>query len=123
MSPYARRFLDQALSAAHGNTIDSARQLIVALLPQGRCTAEQVAQHLGVDRRTLHRHLRAQGETYSTLISSIRSEFALRQIRDSDRSLGELAELLGFAGPSPFAFWFRQKFGCTVSKWRDTHRE
>ncbi len=121
MSPYARRFLDQAMSTAHGNTIDSARQLIAALLPGGRCTADQVAQHLGVNRRTLHRHLQAQGETFSSLISSIRSEFAVRQIRDSDRSLGELAELLGFSGPSPFAFWFRQKFGCTVSKWRNTH--
>ena len=123
MSPYARRFLDQALSKARGNTIDSARQLVAALLPGGRCTADQVAQHLGVDRRTLHRHLRAEGESFSSLMSSIRAEFALRQIRDSDRSLGELAELLGFSGASPFAFWFRQKFGCTVSQWRNAHTE
>jgi len=34
------------------------------------------------------------------------------------RSLAEMAELLGFAAPSPFAFWFRQHFGCTVSQWR-----
>ncbi len=121
MSPYARRFLDQALSKARGNTTDSARQLIAALLPGGRCTADQVAQHLGVDRRTLHRHLLAEGESFSSLMAAIRSEFALRQIQDSDRSLGELAELLGFSGASPFAFWFRQKFGCTVSQWRNAH--
>ena len=118
MAPYARHFLDQALTRARGNTTDSARQLIAALLPGGRCTADQVAQHLGVDRRTLHRHLQAEGETFSSLLASIRSEFAVRQIRDSDRSLGELAELLGFSGASPFAFWFRQRFGCTVSQWR-----
>ena len=119
MSPYARRFLDQALSNTRGNTIDSARQLIAALLPGGRCTADQVAQHLGVDRRTLHRHLQAAGHSFSSLLVAIRSEFAVRQIRDSDRSLAELAELLGFSGPSAFAFWFRQHFGCTVSVWRD----
>jgi AraC-like DNA-binding protein len=118
MSPYARRFLDQALSGMRGNSVDSARQLIAALLPGGRCTADQVAQHLGVDRRTLHRHLQSQGTSFSMLLKSIRGEFARRQIRDSDRSLAELSELLGFSGPSAFAYWFRQQFGCTVSQWR-----
>lgn len=118
MSPYARRFLDQALSTVQGNTADSARQLIAALLPGGRCTADQVAQHLGIDRRTLYRHLLAQGTSFLALLSAIRSEFAVRQIRDSDRSLVELAELLGFSGASAFAYWFRQRFGCTVSQWR-----
>ena len=119
MAPYARRFLDQALSNARGNTIDSARKFIGALLPGGRCTADQVAQHLGIDRRTLHRHLKAEQETFSSLMVSIRSEFAMRHIRDSDRSLAELAELLGFSGPSPFAYWFRRNFGCTVAQWRN----
>lgn len=118
MAPYARHFLDEALSRARGNTSDSARQLIAALLPGGRCTAEQVAQHLGVDRRTLHRHLLSEGQSFSALLLAIRSEFAVRQLRDSDRTLAELAELLGFSGASPFAFWFRQQFGCTVSQWR-----
>ena len=118
MAVYARRFLDQALTTTRRSTLDSARQLIGALLPGGRCTADQVAQHLGVDRRTLHRHLSAQGESFSTLMCGIRKEFAVRQLRDSDRSLAELAELLGFSGPSAFAFWFRQQFGCTVTQWR-----
>ena len=39
--------LEQALSTTRNSTIDSARQLIGALLPGGRCTADQVAQHLG----------------------------------------------------------------------------
>ena len=121
MSHYARRFLEQALSRAPGNTLDSARQLISALLPGGRCTAEQVAQLLGMDRRTLHRHLLAEGESFSSLLRAIRAEFATRQIRDSDCALADLADLLGFSGPSPFAFWFRQHFGCTVSQWRRAH--
>jgi AraC-like DNA-binding protein len=121
MSHYARRFLEQALSRTPGNTLDSARQLIGALLPGGRCTADQVAQLLGMDRRTLHRHLLAEGESFSSLLRVIRTEFATRQIQEGDRSLAEMAELLGFSGPSPFAFWFRQNFGCTVSQWRLTH--
>ncbi len=118
MAPYARRFLEQALSQSRTSTTDAARELVAALLPGGRCTADQVAQHLNMDRRTLHRHLQADGETFGSMMQAVRSEFAMRQIRQSDRSLAELAELLGFSGPSALAFWFRRRFGCTVSAWR-----
>ena len=118
MAAFAQRFLDQAMSASQGSTSDSVRQLIAALLPGGRCTAEQVAQHLRIDRRTLHRHLAAEGETFTTLMCRIRRDFATRLIRDGDHPLAELADLLGFSGASVFAFWFRRQFGCTVSQWR-----
>ena len=52
------------------------------------------------------------------MMQSVRSELALRQIRDSDRSMAELAELLGFSDASAFAYWFRRRFACTVSAWR-----
>ncbi|MEN9671575.1 MAG: HTH-type transcriptional regulator VirS [Pseudomonadota bacterium] len=121
MAPYARRFLDQALMRSRSNTLDAARQLVVALLPGGRCTADQVAQHLRMNRRTMHRHLMAEGETFSSMMQSVRSELALRQIRDSDRTMAELAELLGFSDASAFAYWFRRRFSCTVSTWRKSH--
>ncbi|MES2413673.1 MAG: AraC family transcriptional regulator [Pseudomonadota bacterium] len=121
MAVYARRFLDEALSNTRSNTSDTARQLIMALLPGGRCTADQVAQHLGMDRRTLHRHLQARGTSFTALMQLVRSEYVVRQIRDSDRPMAELAELLGFSGSSAFAFWFRKQFGCTVSQWRKAH--
>lgn len=118
ISPIARRFLDQALSRSGRQAVGTTRQLISALLPGGRCTAEQVAQHMGIDRRTLHRHLAAEGESFSSLVAAIRAEFAQRQVRDSDRSSAELAQLLGFSGASAFAYWFRCRFGCTVSQMR-----
>lgn len=118
LAPFARAYLDQALSRQGSRSVDRARELVAALLPGGRCTAEQVAQHLGMDRRTLHRHLAADGTTFSGLLAAVRREFATRQVRESDRPLAELAELLGFSGASAFAFWFRREFGCTVSQWR-----
>lgn len=118
LAPFARRFLDQALARDRGSTQDHVRQLVGALLPVGRCTADQVAQHLGVDRRTLHRHLAREGLTFTALLQSVRAEFAARQVRDSDHSLTELAGLLGFASASALAYWFRGRFGCTVGQWR-----
>lgn len=118
MALYARRFLDQALSGANDSTTHTIRQVIVAILPNGRCTADQVARHLGVDRRTLHRRLAAEETSFSSLLQAVRCELASRQIRDGDRSLSELADLLGFSSSSAFAFWFKKHFGMTVSNWR-----
>lgn len=48
----------------------------------------------------------------------IRRDFVTRRLRCADHPPAELAEWLGLAGASSFAFWFRQQFGCTVSQWR-----
>ncbi|ASL46872.1 HTH-type transcriptional regulator VirS [Burkholderia sp. AD24] len=118
MTPHVRRFLDNALSGSEETATHTVRQVVVAMLPGGRCTSDQVAKQLGVDRRTLHRHLAAEGTSYSLLHQSVRAELASRQILDSDRSLAELADLLGFSSSSAFAFWFRKQFGMTVSSWK-----
>lgn len=120
MAPYARRFLDQALSFAGESSADNVRRIIIALLPSGRCTADQVAETLRIDRRTLHRHLLTEGTNFSLLLQTVRSEFASRHIADSDRSLAEVADLLGFSSPSAFAFWFRKNFGMTASMWKQS---
>ncbi|WP_137896087.1 AraC family transcriptional regulator [Ramlibacter sp. 2FC] len=118
MARFARQYLDQALSRQHSGASDTVRQLIAALLPGGRCTAQQVAQHMGVDRRTIHRHLAAEGTTFSTLLDEVRSELVRRQIKDSDLPLAEVAGLLGFSAPSAFGHWFRTAFGCSATQWR-----
>jgi AraC-like DNA-binding protein len=105
---------------ANATMRDNARECIQALLPSGLCSADRVAKHLGVDRRTLHRHLARDGETFSILIDSVRSELALRYIDNRDRSLTSVAELLGFSALSAFSRWFRGRFGCSISQWCDS---
>ncbi len=118
MAKFARQYLDLALRQHHQGPLTTVRQLIAALLPGGRCTAQQVAQHLGVDRRTIHRYLSAQNKNFSGVLQEVRTELALRQIRDSDLPIGELASLLGFSSPSAFGHWFRTAFDQSVSQWR-----
>lgn len=122
MARYARQYLEQALGQRQAGQVHTVRQLVSALLPGGRCTVDQVAQHLGVDRRTIHRRLLAEGETFSSLLRAVRREFALRQFTDADRTVAEVAELLGFSGSSALAHWFRAEFGCSVSDWRQRQR-
>ena len=113
----ARRVMDGALASEQG-TVSVVRQLVLALLPGGGCTAEMVARHLGVDRRTLHRQLSAQGETFSSLMQAVRRDLVQSHLAHGHLPLSESAALLGFASQSAFAYWFRAHFGCSVSRWR-----
>lgn len=115
---FARDYLEAALQHRGESARETCRELILVLLPGGRCTAQQVAQHLRVDRRTLHRHLGAEGLTFSGLLDQVRSELVMRHLRDSDLPLSEVAGLLGFSAPSGFSHWFRATFGSSVSQWR-----
>jgi AraC-like DNA-binding protein len=115
---FARDYLEAALHRRHADAQATCRELITALLPGGRCTAQQMARHLGMDRRTLHRHLSAEGHTFSALLDEVRAGLVLRHLRESDLPLGEVAGLLGFSGPSSFSHWFRSTFGTSVSGWR-----
>ncbi len=123
MARFARDYLDRALSSHSQGARDTVRQLIAALLPGGRCTAQQVAQHLNMDRRTIHRRLAAQGTTFSELLNEVRSGLVLRHLRDSDLPLSEVAGLLGFSVPSAFGHWFRSVFGCTATQSRRLLRQ
>lgn len=115
---FARDYLEAALRYREEGVRESCRDLILALLPGGRCTAEQVARHLRVDRRTLHRYLSAEGVTFSAVLNQVRCELAVRHLQESDLPVGEVAGLLGFSAHSSFSHWFRAAFGCSVSHWR-----
>jgi AraC-like DNA-binding protein len=120
MADHARRYLDLLTPRANTTMRDNARECVQAFLPSGLCSADRVAKHLGVDRRTLHRHLARGGETFLTPIDSVRSELAIRYIDNREHSLSSVAELLGFSALSAFSRWFRSRFGCSVSQWRNS---
>jgi AraC-like DNA-binding protein len=100
---------------------DKVGDLIVALLPDGLCSVERVAQHLGMDRRTLHRRLTGEGTTFSAILDATRLDMAASLLINSDRPLLSVADLLGFSSLSAFAHWFRRKFGQSASAYRAAH--
>lgn len=121
LARFAQIPLDKALAQSRQQRFESVRQLVSVLLPQGRATADQVALHLGVDRRTVHRQLAQESETFSKILLSIRKDLVAHQLRDSDRSITDIALLLGFGSSSAFAHWFKKHHGASVSQWRQTH--
>jgi AraC-like DNA-binding protein len=115
---FARKYLEAAMKDRTESAQESCRQIILALLPGGACSAHEVARLLHIDRRTLHRQLDAEGLSFSSLLDEVRSDLVKRHLRESDLPLGEVAERLGFARLSSFSHWFRNLFGCSASQWR-----
>ncbi|RMI29014.1 AraC family transcriptional regulator [Nocardia stercoris] len=117
---YTQRLLDPVRPDRAASTSGRVRELIELLLPTGRCSVEQVARSLGVDRRTVHRRLAAEGETFSSLLDTTRAELARHMVANPRRSLTETAGLLGFSAPGNFSRWFRAHHGCSPAEWRRT---
>jgi AraC-like DNA-binding protein len=110
MARYAHKLLEQG-PRRKARVSDRVREFIVLLLPLGHCRVEVVAQHLGVDRRTVARHLAAEGATFSELVDGVRRDLLARYLKEGVKSLTEVSALLGFAGPGAFSRWHRSQFG------------
>jgi len=85
--------------------------MVVQLLRARECNVEQVALRFGVDRRTVHRYLAREGQTFSGILQSVRRDLSPVYVGDRRRSLAEVSALLGFATPSSFSRWYRRNFG------------
>ena len=118
MARHVKQYLEPLLAHANAAVSDKVRQLVYELLPSSRCSVERMASSLGMDRRTLHRHLARDGETFSSIVDAARADLAQRYVKDRGRSLSEVAYVLGFSGSSAFSRWFRGKFGCSGLSWR-----
>jgi AraC-like DNA-binding protein len=118
MARYVGRLLDEHAGAGVRETAGQVRELIVSLLGSGRCTIDLVAQHLGIDRRTVHRRLADEGATYTDLLDSVRRELAVRYMASRERTLTQVSTLLGFSAPSGFSRWYRRQFNSPASEKR-----
>ncbi len=110
MSRYAHQLLAPA-AEARACMADRVRQLVLMLMPRGHCRVDRVAQHLGMDRRTVARQLAGEGTSFSRLVDTVRRDLMARYRDDGSRPLAEVAVLLGFSAPSAFSRWHRQHFG------------
>jgi AraC-like DNA-binding protein len=119
----ARKLLDeQSAARAVGGTTAQVRELVVLLLGTGGCSVDRAAQHLGIDRRTIHRRLAREGATFSGIVDGVRRELADRYLRDGQRSLAEIASMLGFSAPSGFSHWYRKHYESRPSARRGSAR-
>ncbi|MCE9657099.1 MAG: AraC family transcriptional regulator [Burkholderiales bacterium] len=119
----SRRMMSAVLAGRQSRTPQAALSRIEgairALMPFSDCSIGEVAATIASSPRTLQRQLAENGTTFQKLRDQIRSDLALKYLRQSTLQLGEISEILGFAEPSVFTRSFRRWHGCTP---RDARR-
>ena len=81
-----------------------------------------VARELRVSARTLRRQLSAAGVPFRRLLDEARSQHAVSHLRDSDRTIKDIARELGYADISNFQRAFRRWLGTTPAAYRAQQR-
>jgi len=100
------------------NLSSTVRGIVRSLLLTRRCTADEVAALFGMHRRTLHRHLKAEGTTFEELVEELRSDLALEFLADRHMPLSQVSAALGYAEASAFSRAFHRWFGESPGCWR-----
>lgn len=83
---------------------------------------DEVCTALHMSRATLKRKLKADGATFKSLKDSFRLRRATSLLRDTEASVEEIADELGFSDASGFSKAFRRWTGIAPREWRITHR-
>jgi len=121
MARYLKEYFDSLMPSAHSEVSETVRELVWVMLKSGSCSAERVAKHLGVDRRTINRRLASEGQSYSSVLDTVRTDMVRSFVEHGQRPLNEIAGMLGFSGLSAFSRWFRNRFRRSASQWRAVH--
>ena len=116
-----RRYVDSIITGSSRSVAAQVRQLALALLPSGQCSLASIAQHMGLDPRTIDRRLAREGSSYGSLLHDIRLGLVRQLMQGPTRKQVEIAALLGFSAPAVFSRWFRKQFGCTPVQWKNSN--
>ena len=102
----------------HGLSVPALRRWLRARMGPRAPRRADAAQALGISERTLARRLYEQGQTFDSLLDDVRREMALQAVADSQHSLADIAQALGFAESSTFYRAFRRWTGMSPGRWR-----
>jgi AraC-like DNA-binding protein len=109
-------YCEEALArrtTSHGAVRSAVENAIAPLLPHGKARLAEIARRLGMSQRTLARRLAAEGMSFGKVLDELRSDLALRHIRDSALSISQIAWLLGYQEVSAFTHAFKRWTGRT----------
>jgi AraC-like DNA-binding protein len=99
----------------------SVENAIAPLLPHGRAGMAEVAQRLGVTKRTLARRLASEGRTFGEVLDGLRFDLATHYLHEKKLPISEVAWLLGYQETSAFDHAFKRWTGKTPSQTRSSN--
>lgn len=94
-------------------------QLIRDALPSGIPSIHQVGEHMGMSNRTLARRLAENGITFRDLIQKTQESVAIDLLKNTGRSISEIAFETGFSEQSTFSRAFKRWTGFSPAHFRN----
>jgi AraC-like DNA-binding protein len=120
MRRQVERYIRSINIAPSDTYVHGVTEMVAMALPRGEAKAENIARHLGTDRRTLNRRLARANLNFSAVVSNVRRNLVVQYLLAGNRSLTDVAVLVGFDSLSAFTRWFRASFGMPPGAWRRT---
>ena len=117
---YFEKDLQRKLDAQSKETpsTDRLRATLHKMLPSGKHTANDACLRLNLSKRSLQRHLSAEGTTYQAILDNTRSELSLYYLRKHDMNVEEISYLLAYRDPNSFYRAFHNWTGMTPAQAR-----
>ncbi|WP_262300343.1 helix-turn-helix domain-containing protein [Microvirga sesbaniae] len=97
------------------------RRVLRTELLRDTCYADSVARLFSMHRRTMNRHLNAEGLSFRKVANETRFEIACELLANTDMGLNQIAAVLRYSELSAFTRAFRRWSGQTPSAWRNDH--
>lgn len=94
------------------------RDFLVQQAPSGRAEMATVARSLGLSVRSLRRRMDAEGKTFNEVANDAQAIVAKNLLRNTQRTIQEIAYELGFADTSSFHRAFKRSTGTTPLSYR-----
>ena len=113
-----RNEIDRLELGLANDFLQQVRTLLRTTLVTGHASADQIAELLSMHRRTLNRHLNAQGISFRKLVDEVSFEISRQLLEDSDMEIVQIASLLGYSNASAFTRAFRRWSATTPAAWR-----
>src|SRR4051812_18371638 len=111
------RLLDME-KAAGADLRDELLRMLRMELVTTKSSSSAMARRLSVHRRTLNRHLKAEGTGFRALVDAVRFAVARQLLSDTDIPLAAIAAALDFSEPAAFTRAFQRWAGRAPSAWR-----
>ncbi|MCJ8157771.1 AraC family transcriptional regulator [Sphingomonas sp. LaA6.9] len=118
LASHARSLVSAIVDTGERTLNQEVEQTILLLLPTGRATIGASAEALGMNLRTLQRHLDLAGSSYSDLLQRTRCQLVGRYMANPKLRLTDISELLGYSSLGSFTRWYSTEFAETPSETR-----
>jgi len=114
-------YLDRVKAASRKSIVERVEDYVRGALPSGLCSIELCAKKMGSSVRTLQANLAEHGLKFSDILEQQRIELGKLYLEQPERTLDEVAALLGYSEQSSFGRAFKRWTGLTPQQYRKEH--